>query len=298
MKKVYLFFRKVRAFFKKIGYKEGKSFVIKEVRMSFFKKLLSRKPQAITEDELLQALENREFVFYYQPEWDLKTGKALGVEALMRWESSKRGIVPPMDFIPLLERSRLIGKFSQFLFEQTFADLKKIHTVNPKLFMAVNLSLLQIQEPGFVELVKNIATEQQIDMKHLECEITETQGLTQDVIESGTLDKLTALNVTISMDDFGSGYSSLAHLRKLKIQKLKIDLDFTKTLMEDPKNQTIVDAIIQLGHDLGFPVLAEGIETTEQQEWLKEHGCDYGQGYWYSRALPVDQLLAFLKNHK
>ena len=100
------------------------------------------------------------------------------------------------------------------------------------------------------------------------------------------------------MDDFGSGYSSLAHLRKLKIQKLKIDLDFTKTLMEDPKNQTIVDAIIQLGHDLGFPVLAEGIETTEQQEWLKEHGCDYGQGYWYSRALPVDQLLAFLKNHK
>jgi EAL domain-containing protein (putative c-di-GMP-specific phosphodiesterase class I) len=266
--------------------------------MSFFKKFLARKTQTISEDELLLALKNHEFVFYYQPEWDLKTGKPLGLEALMRWESPKRGIVPPMDFIPLLEHSKLIGNFSQFLFEQTFADLKKIHEVSPNLFMAVNLSLLQIQEPGFVELVKSIADAQQIDMKHLECEITETQGLTQDVIESGTLDKLAALNVTISMDDFGSGYSSLAHLRKLKIQKLKIDLDFTKTLMEDPKNQTIVDAIIQLGHDLGFPVLAEGIETTEQQEWLKEHGCDYGQGYWFSRALPLDQLLSFLKTHQ
>ena len=261
--------------------------------MSFLKKLLTRKAKAISEDELLLALKNNEFVFYYQPEWELKTGKPLGVEALMRWESPTRGIVPPMDFIPLLERSKLIGKFSQFLFEQTFADLKKIHTVSPDLFVAVNLSLIQIQEPGFADMVKGIADAQQVDMKYLECEITETQGLTQDVIEAGTLDKLAALNVTISMDDFGSGYSSLAHLRQLKIQKLKIDLDFTKTLMQDKKNQTIVEAIIQLGHDLGFPVLAEGIETTEQQEWLKEHGCDYGQGYWFSRALPVDQLLDF-----
>ena len=122
--------------------------------------------------------------------------------------------------------------------------------------------------------------------------------MTQDVLEAGTLDKLAALNVTISMDDFGSGYSSLAHLRKLNIQKLKIDLDFTRSLMQDEKNQTIVAAIIQLGHDLGFPVLAEGIETTEQQKWLKEHDCDYGQGFWFSRALPIDQLLPFLQQQK
>jgi len=266
--------------------------------MSFLRKLLGRKQKVISENELLEALKNHEFVFYYQPEWNLKTGKALGVEALMRWESPTRGIVPPMDFIPLLEKSKLIGQFSKFLFEQTLADLKKIQEVNPKLFMAVNVSLLQIQEPGFVELLKDTAEKTGIDMKSLECEITETQGLTQDVIESGTLDRLAALNVTISMDDFGSGYSSLAYLRKLNIQKLKIDLDFTRTLMQDTKNQTIVEAIIQLGHDLGFPVLAEGIETTEQQQWLKEHGCDYGQGFWFSRALPIDQLLVFLKNHK
>lgn len=266
--------------------------------MSFWRKLLRRKAKTISEEELLQALQNHEFVFYYQPEWDLKTNKTLGVEALMRWESPTRGIVPPMDFIPLLEKSKLIGKFSQFLFEQTFEDLKKIHTVNPRLFLAVNLSLIQIQEPGFVELVKGIADKVGINMKYLECEITETQGLTQDVIEAGTLDRLAALNVTISMDDFGSGYSSLAYLRKLNIQKLKIDLDFTRTLMQDQKNQTIVEAIIQLGHDLGFPVLAEGIETTDQQKWLREHGCDYGQGFWFSRALPVDQLLSFLKTNK
>lgn len=266
--------------------------------MSFWEKLLARKRKSITTDELLEALKNNEFVFYYQPEWDLKTGKALGVEALMRWESPTRGVVPPMDFIPLLEQTKVITQFTHFLFSQTLADLKKIHTVAPKLFMAVNLSLMQIQEADFVDQIKKIADQQGIDMRFLECEITETQGLTQDVLEAGTLDKLAALNVTISMDDFGSGYSSLAHLRKLKIQKLKIDLDFTRSLMQDEKNQTIVAAIIQLGHDLGFPVLAEGIETTEQQKWLKEHDCDYGQGYWFSRALPIDQLLPFLQQHK
>ena len=266
--------------------------------MSFFEKLLSRKQKPITADELLMALKNNEFTFYSPPEWELKTGKVLGVEALMRWESPKRGVVPPMDFIPLLEQSKVISKFSQFLFNQTFADLKKLHEVKPKLFMAVNLSLVQIQDPNFVELVKGIAEQHGVDMKFLECEITETQGLTQDILESGILDKLAALNVTISMDDFGSGYSSLDRLRKLKIQKLKIDLDFTRTLMQDEKNQTIVDAIIQLGHDLGFPVLAEGIETTDQQEWLKTHGCDYGQGFWFSRALPMDQLIPFLQKQK
>ena len=266
--------------------------------MSFLEKLLSNKPKPITTDELLRALKNNEFTFYYQPEWELKSGKILGVEALIRWDSPTRGVVPPMEFIPLLEQSKVINKFSDFLFNQTLSDLKEMHEVLPNIFMAINLSVVQLQEEGFVDLVKNIAEKQGVDMKFLECEITETQGLTQDVLDVGTLDKLAALNVTISMDDFGSGYSSMAHLRKLNIQKLKIDLDFIRTLMQDEKNKTIVEAIIQLGHDLGFPVLAEGIETTEQQEWLKAHGCDYGQGFWFSRGLPMDQLIPFLTKHK
>ena len=103
------------------------------------------------------------------------------------------------------------------------------------------------------------------------------------------------MNVSISIDDFGTGYSSFDYLRTLNIKKLKIDQDFVQGIFENPKNQTLLSSMIQLGHDLGFPVLAEGIETTEQKNWLEEHGCDMGQGYWFSRPLPLDQLLDFMQ---
>lgn len=265
--------------------------------MSFFEKLFTHKKKPITVSELKAALKNKEFVFYYQPEWDLKTNRALGVEALMRWESPERGYVPPMEFVPLIEETGLIHEFTQFLFEQTLTDLAELHQIDPQLFMAVNLSISQLQEPGLIDTIKKNLDTHGLSHEHIECELTESQELNDEVMSNGILEQLAQQNIPISIDDFGTGYSSFERLKNLNIRKLKIDLSFIQTLFENTKNQSIVLSMIKLGHDLGFPVLAEGVETTEQQTWLKENGCDFGQGFWFSRALPMDQLKPFLKEN-
>ena len=262
--------------------------------MSVLSGIFGYKKSSITVDELKKALKKGEFVFYYQPEWDLKTNRIIGVEALMRWESSKRGCVSPMQFIPLLEKSGAIHDFTHFLFEQTLSDLAELHQIQPDLFVAVNLSISQLQEPKLVEVIQKNLMAHKIDPKYLECELSESQELTEEILALGVLPQLSQQGVSISIDDFGTGYSSFVRLEQVKIQKLKIDLCFIRKLLEDAKNQAIVSSMINLGHDLGFPVLAEGIETTAQQKWLRDHGCDYGQGYWFSRALPLAQLKVFL----
>ena len=262
--------------------------------MSFLNKIFGHRTKPITVEELKEALKNKEFVFYYQPEWDLKTNRTIGVEALMRWESPKRGYVPPMEFIPLLEKSGVIHEFTQFLFEKTLSDLRELHTVAPELFVAVNLSISQLQESDLVDTIQKYLKVNALDAKYLECEFTESQELDDEILSNGILQKLTDMQIPVSIDDFGTGYSSFERLKQMNVRKLKIDLSFIRTLMEDEKNQSIVSSMIKLGHDLGFPVLAEGVETTEQQQWLKEHDCDYGQGYWFSRGLPLDQLKPFL----
>ena len=262
--------------------------------MSFLSGLFASKKRPITVNELKRAFHNHEFVFYYQPEWDLKTNRVIGVEALMRWESPSRGCVPPLQFIPLLEKSGVIHDFTNFLFEQTLADLAELHRIQPDLFMAVNLSISQLQETHLLDLIQKNLAAHDLDAKYLECELSESQELTEEIEANNILQKLSQLGVAISIDDFGTGYSSFARLEQVKIQKLTIDLCFIRKLFESEKNQAIVLSMIQLGHDLGCPVLAEGIETTEQQEWLRDNGCDYGQGYWFSRAVPLSQLKVFL----
>lgn len=262
--------------------------------MSFLSMMFGIKKRSITVSELKEAFANKEFVFYYQPEWDLKTKRVIGVEALMRWKSSKRGFVPPVQFIPLLEKSGLIHNFTGFLFEQTLADLAELHKIQPDLFVAVNLSVCQLQEPKLIETIRTNLEKYNISTKYLECELSESQELTEDILSHNALQELSKMGIALSIDDFGTGYSSFARLKQLNLQKLKIDLFFVRKLLKDTKNQAIVSSMIKLSHDLGFPVLAEGIETTGQQQWLKDNGCDYGQGYWFSRALPLDQLKLFL----
>ena len=269
----------------------------KEDTMSLLSKIFSRRQKPITVEELKSALKNKEFVFYYQPEWDLQTNRAIGVEALMRWESPRRGYVPPMEFIPLLEESGVIHEFTDFLFNETLAALVELHTISPDLFVAVNLSMSQLRERDLIEIIQQALSKHGIDAQHLECEFTESQELSDELLSNGVLDKLAELKIPVSIDDFGTGYSSFDRLRQMNVRKLKIDLSFIRTLLEDDKNKSIVQSMIKLGHDLGFPVLAEGVETTEQQQWLKENGCDYGQGYWFSRALPLEQLKPFLKEN-
>ncbi len=260
--------------------------------MSLFSNLFQKK---ITPERLKKALRNNEFVFYYQPEFDLKTGQVKGLEALMRWNDARRGIIPPNEFIPVLENSGLINEFTELLLKSTLDDLHAIHQAgHPEMHLAINFSVSQLKHPEIVQNIQDALQSAHINSTFLECEITESQNIDRELLESDVFQKLEELNVAISIDDFGTGYASFNALKNLKVKKLKIDMDFVRTLLENDKNQTIVSSMIKLGHDLGLPVLAEGIETTEQKNWLEQNGCDLGQGYWFSRPLPLDQLLAFL----
>lgn len=264
--------------------------------MSLFGNLFQKK---ITPEVLKKALKNDEFVFYYQPEFDLKTGQATGVEALMRWVNNRRGIVPPNEFIPVLEKSGLINEFTQMILKKTLDDLHKIHESGFRQFhMAVNFSVVQLKQPKTARLIQTALENAHINPSFVECEITESQEIDEELLNSDVFKKLEQLNVALSMDDFGTGYASFNALKNLNIKKLKIDIDFIRELFTKEKNKKIVSSMIKLGHDLGLPVLAEGIETTEQKEWLEKNGCDLGQGYWFSRPLPLDQLIAFLKKNK
>lgn len=263
--------------------------------MFLFKKKETGK---ISESDLERALKKGEFVFYYQPEFDLKTEKVIAVEALMRW-NAPNGIVPPGEFIPVLEQSGLIRKFNSFLLHQTLTDLKTIHEAGyPNIAMAINVSAVQLDDKAFVPAIQKALKETETDAKFLECEITETHQLSHPQMKEAIFKELSKLGISISLDDFGTGYSSFNYLRCLDFKKLKIDCDFVRSLSENIKNRTILSLIIQLGHILKIPVLAEGIETTEQKDWLEKNGCDFGQGFWFARPLPLDQLLTFLEKKK
>ena len=232
------------------------------------------------------------------PVFDLKTGKVIAVEALMRWDSPK-GIVPPNEFIPVLEQSGLIHKFTEFLLRQTLTDLKKIHEAGySDVTMAINVSGVQLKDKALVRTIKKVLDETKTEPQFLECEITETQPLDLPNMKETIFKELADAGIKISLDDFGTCYSSFNYLRYLDFKKLKIDCDFIRTLGDSVRNRTILSLIIQLGHILKIPVLAEGIETTEQKDWLEKNGCDFGQGFWYSRPLPIDQLLIFLEKKK
>ncbi|MBO7483849.1 MAG: EAL domain-containing protein [Alphaproteobacteria bacterium] len=248
--------------------------------------------------DLKRGMKNGEFVFYYQPEFNLKTGEIIAVEALMRWNAPK-GIIPPDQFIPVLESSKLIQEFTDFLFRQTLTDLKVIQNAGyPNVSMSVNLSAAQLTDKRLIPIVQTVLKETNTESKFLECEITESQRLEFSDTQKDIFKELQDLGISISIDDFGTGYSSFDYLRYLNINKLKVGCDFARSLQEGVKSREIFSLVIQFGHILKVPVLAEGIETTEQKEWLEKNGCDYGQGFWFSRPLPLDQLIIFLEKKK
>ncbi len=251
------------------------------------------------EDEIDRAIRKKEFVFYYQPEYDLSTKKILGLEALLRWNHPVRGLVSPMEFIPLLEKSKLIHKLTPFIFNQALKDLKEIKKNGfDQLFMSVNLSVVQLQDPALLTVIKRSLNKYQIDPGFLECEVTETAMVENFIDALLVLNKIDDLKIRLSIDDFGAGYSSFNYLRELNVHKLKIDREFIRTLFEKKSNETILSAIINLGHNLNLTVLAEGIETVKQENWLKKYGCDVGQGFLFSKPLPLPILLNFLLTHK
>jgi diguanylate cyclase (GGDEF)-like protein/PAS domain S-box-containing protein len=247
----------------------------------------------LLENRLRQALEKEQFVLHYQPKVDLAKGVVSGLEALIRWNDPETGLVPPIRFIPLLEETGMILDVGRWAVRKALEDYRKWHARGlqpPRI--AVNVSPIQIRQKDFVSVVRDAISEFPAGSHGLDLEITE--GLIMDDIE-GNIEKLRALRdggVDIAIDDFGTGYSSLGYLARLPVNALKVDRSFIITMVKSADSMAIVSAIISLAHSLKLKVIAEGVETEDQRNWLKRLECDEMQGYLFSRPLPAAEVEA------
>ena len=244
------------------------------------------------EAELRQALEQNQLRVYYQPIHRLDDGRMVGAEALVRWQHPERGLVPPGEFIPMAEDSGLIGAIDAWVLEQACIQMGQWLQRGVKLeFVAVNVSS-RLFSRGELDLrVARVLAQTGLDPARLELEVTESAVMDDPDRALELLQHLHSLGVRLAIDDFGTGYSSLARLKRLPVDKLKLDQSFVRGLPSDPEDAAIARAVITLGQSLGLRVLAEGIETAEQAAYLRESGCLLGQGYWFGRPQPAEQLL-------
>jgi diguanylate cyclase (GGDEF)-like protein/PAS domain S-box-containing protein len=247
------------------------------------------------EKELREALTNKEFTLHYQPQADAATGRITGVEALVRWEHPERGLISPVEFIPLAEETGMITKLGEWVLREACFQTKGwINEGLAPITIAVNISMKQFQDEGLFETIRLILVESQLPPSLLELEITESIGLqgTEQVIQK--LHKLKTLGVRIAIDDFGTGYSSLHYLQKLPLDTLKIDKSFIREMSKETTGSSIVHSIIELAHSLKLDVLAEGVELISQHAQLAAFGCDRLQGYLFSRPVAAEQIRSLL----
>jgi EAL domain-containing protein (putative c-di-GMP-specific phosphodiesterase class I) len=245
------------------------------------------------ENSLGRAVEQEEFLIHYQPLVSLQTGEVSGVEALVRWEHPERGLLDPDEFVPMAEESGLVIPMGEQVLREACLRAKEwqeAHPRTPPLVMSVNLSVKQLSHPDLAETIEGILKETGLDASCLTLDVTETIYVRALAGNTATLDRLKDLGVGISIDDFGMGYSSLAYLKRLPADSLKIDRSFVKGLGEDVEDTAIVHTIIELAHTLGLEVIAEGVESKGQATLLREIGCDFAQGYHFARPLPPDEI--------
>jgi diguanylate cyclase (GGDEF)-like protein len=252
------------------------------------------------ETDLRKALKNQEFVLYYQPIICFKTGFIAGFEALVRWQSPDRGFVTPGEFIPLAEETGLIIPLGEWVLESACAQMQFWHKYlgDDRLMLSVNLSGRQFSQPNLVEKITEILTE--IHFNHLSLKLEITESMVMDDVESAIaiLKRLKALNLQLSIDDFGTGFSSFNYLHRFPMDTLKVDKSFVSQMDESEKNIEIVSTIIMLGHKLNMDVVAEGIETESQMQKLRQLGCNYGQGYFFAKPLSSEDATQFLLDRK
>ena len=252
-----------------------------------------------TRDELQRALDRQEFVLHYQPLIRLGQGgepdRVVGAEALVRWHHPERGLVMPGDFIPIAEESGLILAIGAWVLRQACLQAAAWRQAGlPFRVVAVNLSAVQFQEPWIVDQILDTLAETGLDPEGLELELTETLLFEDRERVLAAVERLKAQGIGLSIDDFGTGYSSLAYLKRFKVDKLKIDRSFVSHLLHSEEDQAIVQAMIQIARSLNLKTIAEGIEDVALAERLRALGCDQGQGYLYSRPLPVAELEQWL----
>jgi diguanylate cyclase (GGDEF)-like protein/PAS domain S-box-containing protein len=247
------------------------------------------------ENKLRQALENDEFVLYYQPKVDVDTRRMVSAEALIRWRSPELGLVPPLHFIPLLEETGLILQVGSWALRRASLDHRDWAEQGLKApRIAVNVSPIQLRQHDFVDVLK-LAISEGVAPPGIDLEITESLAMEDIQANIGKLTSVRGLGVNIAIDDFGTGYSSLGYLAKLPVQSLKIDRSFIIAMVDDPDTMTLVSTIVSLAHSLRLKVVAEGVDSEDQAQALRRLRCDEMQGYLFSKPLPRDELTALLE---
>jgi diguanylate cyclase (GGDEF)-like protein len=240
------------------------------------------------ESDLHFALEQKQLELHYQPKVNTATGIMHGAEALLRWRHPTRGNVPPSEFIPLAEECGLIGAIGAWVVREACRQARAWQVAGlPPLRVAVNLSASQFRQNNIVDTIRDALDQAGLEGRFLEVELTESAVMNDPEESIAILEKLSKMGVLVSVDDFGTGYSSMSYLRRFPIDKLKIDRGFISEVMSRPEDASIVRAIISLAHSLKLKVVAEGVESIDQLEFLKTLGCDQYQGYYYSPALPA-----------
>jgi len=259
----------------------------------FFEPALNTRTQARLriEGALRTALERNEFLLHYQPQVDLKSGKIVGAEALIRWQHPEFGMVSPLDFIGLAEETGLIIPIGAWVLRTACAQNMAWQAAGfGHLRVAVNLSGIQFAQPDIVQTIAAALEESGLEPSRLEIELTESVVMRNVEQAVTTLHALKALGIQLSVDDFGTGYSSLAYLKRFPINVLKIDQSFVRDIATNPDDATIVVSIISLAHNLRLQVIAEGVETREQLAYLRHHECDEIQGFYFSRPLAANDV--------
>jgi len=251
---------------------------------------------ALTRD-LRDAIDNNVLELYYQPKFDVEQQKVVGAEALLRWNHPTHGFVPPLTFVQLAEHSGLIHALSKWVIERAFADSIEFNNSGINISIAINLSAYFLQDIKFEDNIKDLLRQYQVNPYKIIFELTESAMFINSMKTMSLLRWLTELGFRISVDDFGTGYSTLTNLRKLPISELKIDQSFVGNITTDMEDASIVDAMIGLGASLDIDVVAEGVETQEVLDALKESGCHTIQGYLINKPVPLGSFIEWMRSH-
>jgi EAL domain-containing protein (putative c-di-GMP-specific phosphodiesterase class I) len=252
------------------------------------------------ESALRRAVMQKDFVLHYQPQIHLETGEIIGVEALVRWRTEDSGTVMPGDFIPLAEETGLINEIGEWVLREGCRQAREWQDMglSKSRRMAINLSARQFSDKGFLDMVVRVLSETGLPAQCLELEITESQVMRQTEGMIQLLTRLSEMGVQLAIDDFGTGYSSLSYLKRLPIQKLKIDQSFVRDITVDPNDTAIVVAIIHMARSLDLETIAEGVETAGQLALLRSKGCHVGQGFFFSVPLPAQEIYPLLRANR
>lgn len=249
------------------------------------------------QEMLREALMNHELYMIYQPIFNIETQEIVGIEALIRWLHPEKGLILPEIFIPIAEESDLINKVGELAFREVCSQVVLWQKEGYSLKYSINVSPKQLLQKKFPDLIKLIMVENKVAPEQFEMEITETILMNHLHFSEKIINEIHKIGVKISIDDFGTGYSSLVHLKNFPIASIKIDKSFIRDIASDPNDAIIVSALIALGKNLGLQVIAEGIETQEQLQFLKENNCPQGQGYLFCPPLTAKEMTHFLKDN-